>query len=38
MDPTQLADDATRQWTGKFNPRPLQAADFAALYRHAFGI
>lgn len=33
-----LADDATRQWTGKFNPRPLQASDFVALYRHAFGI
>lgn len=38
VDIAALADDATRQWTGKFNPRPLQAADFAALYRHAFGI
>ncbi len=38
MDFAAMADDATRQWTGKFNPRPLQAADFAALYRHAFGI
>ena len=38
LDFAQLADDATRQWTGKFNPRPLQAADFVALYRHAFGI
>lgn len=36
MDFAQLADDATRQWTGKFNPRPLQAADFVALYRDAF--
>jgi alcohol dehydrogenase len=36
-DLAQLADDATRQWTGKFNPRPLQAADFVALYRDAFG-
>ena len=36
VDVAVLADDATRQWTGKFNPRPLQAADFAALYRHAF--
>ncbi len=38
MDFASLADDATRQWTGKFNPRPLQAADFAALYQRAFGI
>ena len=37
MDFAALADDATRQWTGKFNPRPLQAADFAALYQRAFG-
>ena len=32
------ADDATRQWTGKFNPRPLQAGDFVSLYRRAFGL
>ncbi|MDP3069120.1 MAG: iron-containing alcohol dehydrogenase [Opitutaceae bacterium] len=38
VDVAALADDATRQWTGKFNPRPLQAADFAALYRHALGM
>ncbi len=38
LDFTALADDATRQWTGKFNPRSLQAADFVALYRDAFGI
>ena len=38
LDFAALADDATRQWTGKFNPRPLQAADFVALYRDAFGI
>ncbi|MBL9190621.1 MAG: iron-containing alcohol dehydrogenase [Opitutaceae bacterium] len=37
LDIAAMADDATRQWTGKFNPRPLQAADFVALYRHAFG-
>ena len=37
MDFTLLADDATRQWTGKFNPRALQAADFVSLYRRAFG-
>lgn len=36
MDFASLADDATRQWTGKFNPRPLHAADFAALYQRAF--
>ncbi|MEY2881169.1 MAG: hypothetical protein RLZZ15_3549 [Verrucomicrobiota bacterium] len=35
VDIAALADDATRQWTGKFNPRPLQAADFAALYQRA---
>ncbi len=38
LDFTALAADATQQWTGKFNPRPLQAADFVALYRRAFGI
>ena len=32
-----LARDATKQWTGNFNPRPLQEADFAALYHRAFG-
>ena len=31
----QLADDAMRQWTGRFNPRTLQASDFVALYRSA---
>ena len=30
-----LAVDAARQWTAQFNPRPLQAEDFVALYRHA---
>jgi len=38
FDFVALADDATRQWTGKFNPVPLQLADFAALYRRALGI
>ncbi len=38
MNLAQLADDATRQWTGKFNPRPLQAADFVALYDSAFAL
>jgi alcohol dehydrogenase len=36
-DANALATDATNQWTGKFNPRPLQHADFVALYRCAFG-
>ncbi len=36
MDLALLAEDATRQWTGKFNPRPLQAAEFLSLYRRAF--
>lgn len=34
-DLTALAEDATRQWTGQFNPRPLQLPDFVALYRSA---
>lgn len=38
FDLAALAGDATRQWTAKFNPRPLQAADFIALYRRALGI
>ncbi len=36
-DWTALAQDADRQWTGKFNPRPLQPADSVALYRRVFG-
>lgn len=32
-----LAQDAARQWTGNFNPRPLQPADSVALYRRVFG-
>jgi hypothetical protein len=36
MDFPLLADDATRQWTGKFNPRALQAPDFVSLYERAF--
>jgi alcohol dehydrogenase len=32
-----LAVDAAKQWTGQFNPRPLQAEDIVALYRHALG-
>ncbi len=30
-----MAHDATKQWTGQFNPRPLQADDYVALYRRA---
>lgn len=32
-----LADNAATQWTGTFNPRPVKAAEFAALYRSALG-
>lgn len=31
-----LARDAAKQWTAQFNPRPLQADDFIALYQDAF--
>lgn len=37
QDVPDLARDATKQWTGQFNPRPLQVDDFAALYRRALG-
>jgi alcohol dehydrogenase len=37
QDVPTLALDATKQWTSQFNPRPLQADDFAALYRSALG-
>jgi alcohol dehydrogenase len=30
-----LARDAAKQWTGQFNPRPLQPDDYIALYRRA---
>ncbi len=29
-----LAAEAARQWTARFNPRPVSTEDFAALYRH----
>ena len=35
MDFALLAEDALRQWTGRFNPRPLQAEDFISLYQDA---
>ena len=30
-----LAADATQQWTGQFNPRPVQEEDFVLLYEKA---
>jgi alcohol dehydrogenase len=38
IDPTSipaLAADASRQWTGRFNPVPLDVDSFAALYQKA---
>jgi alcohol dehydrogenase len=31
-----LAEEASEQWTGKFNPRPVGPKDFVALYEAAF--
>ena len=31
-----LADEAARQWTATFNPRPLSKDDFIHLYEAAF--
>jgi alcohol dehydrogenase class IV len=31
-----LADDAARQWTGRFNPRAFDAKGALALYRAAY--
>lgn len=36
LDISSLADEAATQWTGTFNPRPVDAAAFAALYRATF--
>ena len=36
-DVQQLAVDATKQWTGTFNPCPLQEGDFRQLYIEALG-
>lgn len=30
-----LANEASRQWTARFNPRPVSAAEFQALYQEA---
>jgi len=38
IDPSaiaQLAEAATQQWTGRFNPVPMTAATFTALYNNA---
>jgi alcohol dehydrogenase len=35
-DLPQLATDSTREWTGTFNPRPLDAAAALTLYETAF--
>ncbi|HYO24805.1 MAG TPA: iron-containing alcohol dehydrogenase, partial [Lacipirellulaceae bacterium] len=32
----QLAADAAKQWTGTYNPIPLEEADFLALYESAY--
>jgi alcohol dehydrogenase len=32
----QLAEEAARQWTATFNPRPVTAAEFRQLYEAAF--
>jgi alcohol dehydrogenase len=34
-DLSALAEDAARQWTSQFNPRPLQRGDYIALYESA---
>lgn len=31
-----LAEEASKQWTAQFNPRPVIASDFEALYRQTF--
>ena len=31
----EVAEEAARQWTANFNPRPVTKADFVALYRAA---
>ncbi|HXG61388.1 MAG TPA: iron-containing alcohol dehydrogenase [Planctomycetota bacterium] len=33
----ELAAEAAHQWTARFNPRPVAAADLEALYRRALG-
>jgi len=31
-----LSEDATKEWTGTFNPREMSVADFSQLYRNIF--
>lgn len=33
---SELAESATREWTGRFNPRPMSADDFRRLYEYAY--
>ncbi len=33
---TQLANAAARQWTGQFNPRPVDTHSLASIYEHAY--
>jgi alcohol dehydrogenase len=35
-DLPRLAEEAAKQWTGKFNPRPFGAAEALELYRRAY--
>ena len=32
----KLANEAAQQWTGKYNPRPLEVMDFVKLYEKAY--
>jgi alcohol dehydrogenase len=34
-DLPMLAEEASKQWTANFNPRPLSPRDFVSLYRTA---
>jgi alcohol dehydrogenase class IV len=31
-----LSEQAAKQWTGTFNPRPLTKEDIASIYQNAF--
>ena len=33
----KMSEEAAQQWTAKFNPRAITAADFKTLYEAAFG-
>jgi alcohol dehydrogenase len=33
----ELAEEAAREWTAQFNPRPVTAADLLEIYRAAYG-